>query len=362
MSHLTENNRITLSEAPLLGSAIFPAPSAIQAKARRILRADAGGVGGLVAVSVDGDFYFPGYDNNGNVIGYWNEDGEIVAEYAYDAFGNTISATGSMADIFPHRFSTKYYDAETDLYYYGYRYYSPSLGRWISRDPIEEEGGINLYQAIFNDMVSQIDFLGNRISMVKSSKDNTITITLSVTMQIVFPCSGPDLQKKAEAIRDKIKERWTQSAMKWGKTFTIDFSQFTVIAVIHENKSSWHTDYHTFNLVDKDDVFNKDTKQWEVSHVDKQGGCYAEIFRAHHDRLETYVHEFGHMLGLKDLYIERDELDMHTAQFRRRTVPDERFPDHIMSDGGNSVSAEEMLQLSTQDESKYNIGLPVLWR
>ena len=36
------------------------------------------------------------------------------------------------------RFSTKYYDAETDLYYYGYRYYSPSLGRWISRDPITE--------------------------------------------------------------------------------------------------------------------------------------------------------------------------------------------------------------------------------
>ena len=46
----------------------------------------------MVAVSVDGDFYFPGYDNNGNVIGYWNEFGGLVAEYAYDAFRNTISA------------------------------------------------------------------------------------------------------------------------------------------------------------------------------------------------------------------------------------------------------------------------------
>ncbi len=122
-----------------------PARSAIQAKTQPGLQV---GVGGLVAVSVDGDYYFPGYDNNGNVIGYWNEDGEIVAEYAYDAFGNTISATGSMADVFPHRFSTKYYDAETDLYYYGYRYYSPSLGRWISRDPIGEEGGLNLLDTI----------------------------------------------------------------------------------------------------------------------------------------------------------------------------------------------------------------------
>ena len=120
----------------------------------------AGGVGGLVAVSVNGSFFFPGYDNNGNVVGYWNESGDIVAEYAYDAFGNTVAESGSMADFFPHRFSTKYYDAETDLYYYGYRYYSPSLGRWISRDPAEERGGLSLYLFCFNDGVSHADFQG----------------------------------------------------------------------------------------------------------------------------------------------------------------------------------------------------------
>ena len=110
----------------------------------------AGGIGGLVAISIGGDFYFPGYDNNGNVVGYWDESGSLVAEYAYDAFGNTISSSGSMASVFPHRFSTKYHDAETDLYYYGYRYYSPSLGRWISRDPIEEKGGLSVYAFVFN--------------------------------------------------------------------------------------------------------------------------------------------------------------------------------------------------------------------
>ena len=135
-----------------LAAEALPAPpvrhsarSATQAKAQRSLRTGAGGVGGLVAVSIDGDFYFPGYDNNGNVVGYWDESGTRVAENAYDAFGNTIASSGSMSAVFPHRFSTKYYDAETDLYYYGYRYYSPSLGRWISRDPIEEAGGFNLY-------------------------------------------------------------------------------------------------------------------------------------------------------------------------------------------------------------------------
>ena len=122
----------------------------------------AGGVGGLVAVSIDGDFYFPGYDNNGNVIGYWDESGSLVAEDRYDAFGNTIDEDGDMTAVFPHRFSTKYYDAESDLYYYGYRYYSPSLGRWISRDPIGEEGGYNLFVVCNNNPLAFIDPVGKQ--------------------------------------------------------------------------------------------------------------------------------------------------------------------------------------------------------
>ena len=73
----------------------------------------AGGVGGLLATEVGGVWYFPLYDNNGNITDYVSEDGEVVASYTYDAFGRTLSATGSMAYVFPFRFSTKYYDAET---------------------------------------------------------------------------------------------------------------------------------------------------------------------------------------------------------------------------------------------------------
>ncbi|OQB89339.1 MAG: hypothetical protein BWX84_02454 [Verrucomicrobia bacterium ADurb.Bin118] len=47
---------------------------------------------------------------------------------------------GPMAQASPFRFSTQYQDGETDPLYYGYRYYSPSPGRWPKRDPIEEEG------------------------------------------------------------------------------------------------------------------------------------------------------------------------------------------------------------------------------
>ena len=72
-------------------------------------------------------------------------DAVTVAQHTYDAFGKTISQSGQLAHMFRFRFSTKYHDAETGLYYYGYRFYSPSLMRWLNRDPIEEEGGLNLY-------------------------------------------------------------------------------------------------------------------------------------------------------------------------------------------------------------------------
>ncbi len=105
-------------------------------------------------------WYFPLYDNNGNVTDYVSETGDVVASYTYDAFGRTLSATGSMADVFPFRFSTKYYDAEADLYYYGYRYYSPELGRWLTRDPIEEDGGDNLYAFCDNCPLNFADYNG----------------------------------------------------------------------------------------------------------------------------------------------------------------------------------------------------------
>ena len=120
----------------------------------------AGGVGGLLAVSVNGSFYFPAYDNNGNVTKYIDESGDFVAAYEYDAFGRLISQSGPLCGFFRIRFSPKYHDAETGLYYYGYRFYSPSLMRWLNRDPIAEDGGLNLYGFCGNNAVSFYDALG----------------------------------------------------------------------------------------------------------------------------------------------------------------------------------------------------------
>ncbi len=56
--------------------------------------------------------------------------------------------------------STKYWDGDTKLLYFGHRYDSPSLGRWLSRDPIGEQMQINLYAYVDNRPINSFDPLG----------------------------------------------------------------------------------------------------------------------------------------------------------------------------------------------------------
>jgi len=68
----------------------------------------------------------------------------VSARDEYGPFAENLRGTGPLAKANPFRFSTKFQDDETDLLYYGYRFYNQSLGRWPKRDPLEEKGGKNL--------------------------------------------------------------------------------------------------------------------------------------------------------------------------------------------------------------------------
>ena len=117
----------------------------------------AGGVGGLLAVKEGAYHYYPTFDGNGNVGEYLDAAGVSAAHYEYDAFGNTVASSGTKQSDFAHRFSTKFFDSESGFYYYGYRFYDPVTGRWPSRDPIGERGGVNLYGFAGNEGVNAID-------------------------------------------------------------------------------------------------------------------------------------------------------------------------------------------------------------
>jgi len=119
------------------------------------------GIGGLLLISDGGNSYRVFYDGNGNVGGLVSAaTGTLAASYEYDPFGSTLKSVGNYASQNPIRFSTKYTDDETDLVYYGFRYYQPDTGKWIGQDPIAESGGVNLSAFNSNDAVNQVDAQG----------------------------------------------------------------------------------------------------------------------------------------------------------------------------------------------------------
>jgi len=143
----------------------------------------AGGIGGLLACEEtensehEGDYWFF-YDANGNVGQVLNiSTPGLAAHYEYDPYGNVIAMDdpdeNGYDEVNPFRFSTKWLDTELaassqtgaigedGLSYYGYRYYSPRLGRWLNRDPIGERGGPNLYAFVRGDPINGIDPHGN---------------------------------------------------------------------------------------------------------------------------------------------------------------------------------------------------------
>ena len=111
---------------------------------------------------------FYAHDGNKNVsdVFFLALQNGIAAHYEYAPFGAityTSKNTPFTIDLIaanPFRFSSEFYDPELDLIYYNYRHYSPTLGRWLSRDPIEEQGGLNLYAFCKNNGIQNTDSRG----------------------------------------------------------------------------------------------------------------------------------------------------------------------------------------------------------
>ena len=111
-----------------------------------------------LAIQKDGTWFTYGYDLTKNICEVFGPAGYIRTAYSYTPFGSVSASENGVVQNF--QWSSEFYDSELDLVYYNFRHYSPSLGRFLSRDPIAEQGGLNLYAFVKNSVVFSYDLRG----------------------------------------------------------------------------------------------------------------------------------------------------------------------------------------------------------
>jgi RHS repeat-associated protein len=160
-----------------------------------------GGVGGLL-IGNDALYgaYFVVSDANGNVGALWRvSDQWWDAQYEYGPFGELLRASGPSARANPFRFSSKYQDDESDLLYYGWRFFTPARGNWISADPLGQTADRNLTAFARNDPNNRFDPDGritvSRVFPTITANCGNYTVMWTFTLDAPAPSDGYIVQK-----------------------------------------------------------------------------------------------------------------------------------------------------------------------
>jgi len=97
-------------------------------------------------------------DHLGSVRELVNGNGTLQTRYDYDLWGGRTKITGTVESEVGY--TGHHHHGKSGLVLTWYRAYDPVTGRWLSRDPIGEAGGINLYGYVGNNPVNWVDPFG----------------------------------------------------------------------------------------------------------------------------------------------------------------------------------------------------------
>ncbi|WP_277950700.1 RHS repeat-associated core domain-containing protein, partial [Pantoea agglomerans] len=128
-------------------------------------------------------------DDNGNVI-------SMEEYYPYGGTAVWTARSAVEADYKTVRYSGKERDA-TGLYYYGYRYYQPWAGRWLSSDPAGTVDGLNTFSYVGNNPTSSIDIDGRMLKRVASFRSSESVSQVVKPFQETYP---PSTENEAREI------------------------------------------------------------------------------------------------------------------------------------------------------------------
>ena len=217
------------------------------------------------------------HDAMKNVTSLFGEARGRRALYEYRPYGGLVTSEGNMAQENKFRFSCEYMDDELGLIYYNYRHLNPRDGRWISRDPIMEQGGWNLFAFVGNNGVNRWDYLGEFYkgtwySAIKYSYSST-PVDKALWISGKFSIAGVLTKTAMDHADGAISGNWTLNAAE------------AEIAKKEFESSSKH------------DASGKSFKDWfenylKVNYCSKPDGMY---------KMKTYAHNFKSNKGT-DIY------------------------------------------------------------
>lgn len=117
-------------------------------------------------IKLHNKIYIPTQDLQGNTIRLQSLDNTKTHTHTYSAFGEENPSSGNPN---PWRYASKRIDPETNLIYFGHRYYNPTIGRWLTPDPSSQTDSPNLYAYTYNNPFLYIDAYGLNSTIDTSS-------------------------------------------------------------------------------------------------------------------------------------------------------------------------------------------------
>ena len=216
-----------------------------------------GGIGGLLVTKEKNEVYSYVYSHQGHVQKVLNASGQVVESYQYTPYGQVEGGDFSQQ---PFGYSTKRSDFESGLVYFGYRFYSPYQRRWLNRDPLQEQGGINLYGYVNGDPLGYVDPDGRHPVVVG--------IAIAAARYVGRTILKKALHKARNQLRNALKRKnkskssCVPKGLKGNKDFKAAISQFKNTPFTNAGRAvTKHPEYFGFkNTNELRKVYNSEVK------------------------------------------------------------------------------------------------------
>ena len=270
-----------------------------------------------------------------------DQAGNLVEELAFYPFGHSRNDFSPRQIEEPYEFTQKERDTESGLDYFGKRFYAPTIGRWISPDPLQEGGGgLNLYAYVNQRPLNHFDPDGAKVNVTMKETGNKRVYHIDVKAVIVntssHPFSKQELETYAHNLENTIKSSYSGSATitegrpHHQREVSVSWSTTVSIEVIEDpSKLKKDDPRHVFRVVDTNvdpsgrkkpeaagtaviggRIMNIEAGAFTRKEVDESIPGNKGYARAYESPETIGAHELGHDLGLPDIHSLTDQVNL----------------------------------------------------